>query len=137
MEGIASHKDLVVWKRSVELASRVYGATVSLPSEEGDGLKRELRRSAVSIPSHIAEGSARRSRTEFVQFLHMARGSLSELETRLLIAQKQALVADCGSLLEEITHMGQLLNGLLRSLAERRAPPSAFPAQASPPTANR
>jgi four helix bundle protein len=117
MDVIRSHKDLIVWQKSIALASRVYAATRMLPSEERFGLNQQLRRAAVSIASNIAEGSARRSRSEFRQFLHIARGSLSELETQIMIVIDQGFIASHESPIAEIAEVGGLLNGLIRSLA--------------------
>jgi four helix bundle protein len=117
MNAIGSHKDLIVWRKSISLASKVYAATRLLPSEERFGLNQQLRRAAVSIASNIAEGSARKSRAEFIQFLHVARGSLSEIETQVMIAVDQGFIKESESPLGEIAEVGRLLNGLIRSLA--------------------
>jgi four helix bundle protein len=117
MGTISSHKDLIVWQKAVALAGKVYAATRKLPSEERYGLNQQLRRAVVSIASNIAEGSARRNRNEFIQFLHIARGSLSEVETQVLIAVDQQFIGSHDSLLEDIAEVGRLLNGLIRSLA--------------------
>ncbi len=114
---IESHKDLIVWQKAIALASEVYAATRTLPTEERYGLVSQLRRAAVSIPSNIAEGAARKNRTEFIQFLHIARGSLSELETQLMIASAQHFIAEKDPILEMTSDVGRLLNGLIRSLA--------------------
>lgn len=84
---ISSYKDLVVWQKSVTLTKEVYHATNLLPREEMYGLTSQMRRSAVSVPSDIAEGYQRRGRTEFVQFLSIAKGSLAELQTQVLISK--------------------------------------------------
>lgn len=136
MDVIKSHKDLIVWQKSIELASRVYAATRTLPSEERFGLSRQLRRAAVSIASNIAEGSARRSRAEFVHFLHVARGSLSEVEAQVMIAANQDMIAQHDSLLGDIAEVGRLLNALIRSLASASRTAHAK-ACASSLTANR
>src|SRR5690554_2721254 len=81
-----THKDLEVWKLAMRFVSLIYKATNSFPSSEIYGLTNQLRRSAVSIPSNIAEGAARQTDKEFVQFLYIARGSLMEVDTQLLIA---------------------------------------------------
>ena len=117
MATLNSHKDLIVWRKSVSLASKVYAATRLLPSDERFGLNQQLRRAAVSIASNIAEGSARSSRVEFIQFLHVARGSLSEIETQVMIAVDQGFMKEAESPLAEIAEVGRLLNGLIRSLA--------------------
>ena len=116
MDRIASHKDLIVWQKSVALACKVYAATRLLPRDESFGLTSQLRRAAVSIPSNIAEGSARHSRAEYIQYLHLSRGSLAELETQYLIASRLAVLNDAAATLEEIAEVGRLLNGLIRSL---------------------
>jgi four helix bundle protein len=116
MDKIISHKDLVVWQKSIALACKVYAGTRPLPRDERFGLRSQLRRAAVSIPSNIAEGSARRSRAEFLHFLHIARGSLAELETQHMIAERLALISDATTTLEEIAEVGRLLDGLVRSL---------------------
>ncbi len=116
MKRIESHKDLIVWQKAIKLAGRVYAATRQLPSEERYGLNSQLRRAAVSIPSNIAEGAARKNRAEFLQFLHIARGSLSELETQMLITVQQDLVSSEMAGLEDIAEVGRLLNGLIGKL---------------------
>lgn len=117
MDKIVSHKDLVVWQKAVALACKVYAASRLLPRDERFGLQIQLRRAAVSIPSSIAEGSARHGRAEFVQFLHKARGALAELETQYIIASRLASLPDRAETLEEIAEVGRLLNGLIRSVA--------------------
>lgn len=76
-----THKDLNVWKESIQLVIDVYEITQKLPSEEKYGLISQIRRSAVSVPSNISEGVGRSSTKEFIRFLDIANGSLSELET--------------------------------------------------------
>lgn len=83
-----THKDLDVWKLGIDLVERTYSLTKSFPKEEIYGLTSQIRRSAVSISSNIAEGAARNSKKEFLQFLYISLGSLSELETQLIIAQR-------------------------------------------------
>lgn len=80
------HKKLDVWKLSMELVLAAYKVTETLPNEERFGLTAQIRRSAVSIPSNIAEGAARQTKREFANFLHVAQGSLSELDTQLDLA---------------------------------------------------
>jgi four helix bundle protein len=135
MDKIVSHKDLIVWQKAITLACKVYAASANLPREERYGLQIQMRRAAVSIASNIAEGSARRSRQEFIQYLHIARASLAEVETQFLIAIHQGLLADCSTTLGQITEVGRLLNGLIRSLvsSNRRAHAQAC----APQTANR
>ena len=77
-----NHKDLNVWKSSIQLAKQVYHVTDEFPKEETYGLVSQMRRAAVSVASNIAEGAARRGTREFIRFLHMAAGSASELDTQ-------------------------------------------------------
>ena len=81
-----THKDLNVWKYSIELVCEVYSLTKSFPKEELFCLTNQLRRAAVSVPSNISEGAARNQKREFIRFLRIATGSLSEIETQILIA---------------------------------------------------
>lgn len=78
-------KDLVVWQKSILLAKKVYTLTVDLPLNERYGLVSQIRRSAISIPSNIAEGAGRNNKREFIQFLGIASGSCYELETQLIL----------------------------------------------------
>ena len=134
MDKIVSHKDLVVWQKAIALACKVYAGTQLLPRDERFGLTSQLRRAAVSIPSNIAEGSARRTRTEFIQYLHISRGSLAELETLYLIASRLALLSDAAATLDEIAEVGRLLNGLIGSLAASSRAAHARACSHQPPT---
>ena len=86
------HKKLDVWKLSMELSRRIYHLTTRFPGEERFGLVSQMRRAAVSIPSNLAEGAARRSNNEFRNFLSIARSSLSELDTQLDLSQQLGFV---------------------------------------------
>ena len=88
MGQIRSYRDLEVWQRGMLIAQEVYAVTSGFPDEERFGLALQLRRAAVSIASNIAEGWGRGSRKEFARFLRVARGSLYEVETQLLLAQR-------------------------------------------------
>jgi four helix bundle protein len=120
MDRLTTHKDLIVWHKAITLASKVYAATRLLPSEEQFGLNQQLRRCSVAIASTIAEGAARRTRVEFTQFLHTARGALSELETQLMIAKEQQLMTDAGELLAGAAELGRLIGELIRNLGSAR-----------------
>lgn len=85
---VKTHKDLEIWQNGIELVVQIYEITSKFPKTEIYGLTSQLRRSAVSVPSNIAEGAARNSDKEFIQFLYISLGSLSELETQLIIAEK-------------------------------------------------
>ena len=84
---IRSHRDLRVWQLGVNLAEVIYVATRSFPKEELYGLARQLRCASISVPSNIAEGHSRRSTSDYIQFLKIARGSCAELETQLIISK--------------------------------------------------
>ena len=107
MMSLRTHKDLTVWSRSIELVKKVYDETASFPKEESYGLTNQIRRCSVSIPSNIAEGAARQGKKEFIQFLYVSLGSLGELETQLIIAQKLGYLN------------GKMLLGLIKHLKER------------------
>ncbi len=81
-----SYKDLVVWQKGIALAKLVYQITVEFPTEEKFGLVSQMRRAAVSVPSNIAEGQARHTTGEFIQFISHAEGSVAELNTQLILA---------------------------------------------------
>ena len=89
---VESYRDLIVWQKSMELVERVYRMTRVFPKEELYGLSSQIRRAAVSIPSNIAEGQARKSTAEFLNFLSIAQGSRAEVETQTLIAQRLGYV---------------------------------------------
>ena len=116
---VQSYRDLIVWKKSMSLVLDVYRSTNAFPKTETYGLVSQLRRSAVSIPSNIAEGQARLSTAEFKQSLGHARGSLMEIETCILLAQElNYLESDqCERLLAGSAEVGKILNGLLNSLS--------------------
>jgi len=108
------HKDLDVWKVSVDLVLEVYNLTRNFPKEEMYGLTNQIRRCAVSIPSNISEGAARNTEKEFVQFLYIALGSASELETQLIIANKLNYATEIDQLFSDLTAVMKMLNGLIR-----------------------
>jgi four helix bundle protein len=90
---VAKHKDLEVWKQAVLLAKTVYEFTAAFPASEIYGMVSQMRRSAISIPSNIAEGAARNSDKQFIQFLYVALGSIAELDTQYTLS-KELLLAD-------------------------------------------
>ena len=106
-----SHKDLVVWKNAISLVTAIYVASQEFPSSECYGLTSQIRRAAVSVPSNIAEGAARGSKKEFTRFLRIALGSLSEIETQLLIAANLTYLNDTEELDAEITQIRKMLLG--------------------------
>jgi four helix bundle protein len=89
-----THKDLEVWNQGIDLVAKIYSITNHFPKEELYGLTSQIRRSAISVPSNIAEGYARASRKELIQFLYISLGSISELETQIIIAVKLGFISD-------------------------------------------
>lgn len=92
MGELKTHKDLDVWKESIDLAKNMYKLTGQFPKEELYNLTSQIRRCAVSIPSNIAEGAARKSKKEFINFLYVALGSCAELETQLIISKELGFI---------------------------------------------
>lgn len=86
-KNIKSYKDLIIWQRSIDLVTKVYELVKEFPSEEKYGLVQQIKKSAVSIPSNIAEGAARNNKKEFNQFLGISLGSGAELHTQLIISK--------------------------------------------------
>jgi four helix bundle protein len=114
-----NYKDLVVWQKGIALAKVIYGLTSTFPGEEKFGLVSQMRRAAVSIPSNIAEGQARHTTGEFIQFISHAEGSVAELETQLILSIELGFANADGAkaafvLLDDIRRM---LNGLRRKLS--------------------
>ena len=124
--GSSSYRDLPAWQKAVDLVEEVYLATRGWPREELYGLTNQVRRAAVSIPANIAEGQGRNSRAEFSQFLAVARGSLHEVETHLVIAHRlQYLpVPAYDALIRRTTEVARLISGLSKHL-RGRAPASS------------
>lgn len=109
-------KQLIVWQRAMDMVTEIYKATRTFPKEEMYGLTSQIRRSAVSIPSNIAEGQGRNTKGEFLQFLGIAKGSLCEIETQILIAKNLEYLSTTDAFEEHINEVGRLLNGLINSL---------------------
>lgn len=118
------HKKLDVWNVAMELVVDMYKITNSFPAREMYALSNQIRRAAVSIPSNIAEGAARQTKKEFINYLHMAQGSLSELDTQLEIARRLAYVKkEAASDLESrMRRVDKMLSGLIRQLRGNRTP---------------
>ncbi|HKT87885.1 MAG TPA: four helix bundle protein [Candidatus Sulfotelmatobacter sp.] len=113
-----TYRDLIAWQKAMTLVTEIYRATTSFPHDELYGLRSQLRRAAVSVPSNIAEGQARFSPGEFRQFLSHARGSLVEVETQLMIAETLGYLHkdESHSLLARAAELGRILNGLVASI---------------------
>jgi four helix bundle protein len=115
-----TYKDLKVWRMSMDLAKEVYNCTASFPKTEIYGLTSQMRRSAVSVPSNIAEGKGRYSQKELLHFLFHARGSLLELETQIILCQELGFLdqAKRPALTTLASEVGRLQNGLIDKFQE-------------------
>ena len=116
------YRDLVAWQKGIAIAKEIYLLTKQLPADEKFGLVSQMRRAAVSVPSNIAEGKARHTTGEFIQFISHAEGSVAELDTQLTLCQDLGLLTQkestaAANLLEELRRM---LNGLRRKLSTSR-----------------
>lgn len=105
---------LLVWQKAMSAAAKIYSLQASMPRHEQYGLRSQLRRAGISVSLNIAEGAANNNDKEFRRYLKIARGSLYESVTGLLLAQKLYRV-DIAEALEECNHTGRLLNGLIKS----------------------
>ena len=114
---VRSYEDLEVWKEAIELVLEVYDGVDQFPAHERFAMSPQLRRAAVSIPSNIAEGHSR-SRKEFLHFLAIARGSLQELVTLVIIAERRSYLTleRIAAIRDRSNRVGRLLSGLRRSL---------------------
>lgn len=106
-----SFKELAVWQRAMELGLAIYKLTGTFPDSERFGLVNQLRRASVSVPSNIAEGYGRATKGEYLQFLGMARGSNSEIETQLVLAKRLGFGSK-----QELDEMGRMLTATIRTL---------------------
>jgi len=112
------HKQLTLWKKALEMVRILYDTTRTFPREEEFGLKAQIRRAAVSVPSNIAEGLTRKSRNDRLRFLNIADGSLSEIDTQLEIARMLGMMNDehFGAAESSLVTVEQLLGGLRRRI---------------------
>ena len=118
---LKSYKDLVVWQKSIVLVKEIYQLTRRFPADEKFGLISQMRRAAVSVPSNLAEGHARNTTGEFVQFISHAEGSLAELETQVILAVELGFcpASEARPIQEVIVEIQKMANALRRSLASR------------------
>ena len=116
-----AHRELDVWKRSMEFVKDIYQVTEAFPNAEIYGLTSQMRRAAVSIPSNLAEGAARKGSKEFKQYLNIAQGSISELDTQIELASMLNYIDSkiYDTLMEKLSTISKMLFGLSRSLSER------------------
>ncbi|HUF63389.1 MAG TPA: four helix bundle protein [Verrucomicrobiales bacterium] len=122
MSALKSYRDLEVWKKSIDLLEQTYRASRDFPREERFGLTSQVRRAAVSVPSNIAEGAARFGTGEYLQALSVASGSLAEVETQIILANRLDMLTlpAMEQLLAQSEEVSKMLGGLRRSLESRR-----------------
>jgi len=116
-----THKDLNVWNEAIELVTDIYKMTRSFPKDEQYGLISQIRRAAVSIPSNIAEGSARSSRKEFIQFLNISMGSAVELETQVIISKNLGYITEelFQKISDKVNKISKMVQGLIKSIKSK------------------
>ncbi|NDV59030.1 four helix bundle protein [Bacteroides sp. 519] len=117
-----THKDLLVWQKSIDLVCAVYSLLKQYPKEELFAMSNQIRRCVVSIPANIAEGCGRRSKAELSQFLHIALGSASELETFFIISKRLNYITDqeYNDLNSSLLEIIKMISGLVRNLQATR-----------------
>jgi four helix bundle protein len=122
--GAQSYRDLLVWQKSMILAKEIYKITAGFPSEEKFGMISQMRRATVSVPSNIAEGQARNTTGEFVQFISHAEGSLAELDTQMTLAVELNFLSaeKARPCMDSIAELRRMLNGLRRSITTGQSP---------------
>jgi four helix bundle protein len=122
MTDLRSHRDLDVWKLSIDWVEAVYRCSAGWPSDERFGLTSQVRRAAVSVAANIAEGAGRKGTGEFIQFLGIARGSLAEVETHLLIAERLNYLTpeQLQPVLADMERIGRMLSVLSARLKQRQ-----------------
>lgn len=118
---ISDYRKLEIWQLSINMVKEVYSLINELPSSEKYGLSDQMRRSAVSIPSNIAEGHGRNSSKEFVRFLLIAKGSINELETQLILCCELGLldVCRCTPILDKLQSIGKMIYRLINYIENR------------------
>jgi len=118
---VANHKDLEVWKQSIELAKVVYELTSGFPASETYGLVSQMRRSAVSSASNIAEGAGRNTDKEFIHFLYITLGSLAELETQYVLSKELGFTEGSANVEEVIGKVRKTTVGLIKYLKTKKS----------------
>jgi four helix bundle protein len=121
MSKINGYQDLKVWQKSMDLIVQIYQLAKSLPAIETYNLSDQIRRSSLSIPSNIAEGSGRNTTKEYIQFLYMALGSACELETQLFVIQRLEYHQNISPMIQEISQIKKMLNALITSLKKSQS----------------
>ena len=115
-----THKDLKVWKKGLDLVTKIYKHTKEFPKEEMYALSSQMRRAAISYPSNIAEGAARSSKAEYIRFIYISLGSLSELETQVIISKNLGYTSDIEKMLNEIEMLRKMTLNFIKHLKRKK-----------------
>ena len=113
------HTKMKMWKDAMVLTRDIYTVTSNFPDSERFSLANQIRRSAVSIPSNIAEGAGRYSDKEFIHFLHIARGSLAELETQIILSNDLGYIKNIKAYNKQIEEIGKMISGMIKHLKSK------------------
>ena len=113
------HTELNVWRKAIDLTIDIYQITARFPKSERYSITSQLRRSVVSVPSNIAEGAGRKTDKEFIQFLYIALGSIAEVETQIMIANKLNYINDISMSLRNLTEVRKMISGLINHLKNK------------------
>ena len=118
---LKNYKELNVWQKSYELCLKIYRITTTFPNEERYGLTSQIRRSAVSIPSNIAEGYGRKTTADYIRMLYISYGSVCELETQILLAGDLGFIekGESGTIKKDIAEIERMLKALIKSLENK------------------
>ena len=114
-----SYKDLIVWQKALDLVHEIYKVTRQFPKSEVYALASQMQRAAVSIPSNTAEGQSRNHKPEFIQYLYIAYGSSSELETQVLISKREYPDLEYSAIEKQIDILQKMLMGLIKGIRSR------------------
>lgn len=119
MSSIKSYKDLLIWQKGIELVKEIYLICIDLPKDEVFGLQSQMKRAAISIPSNIAEGYGRNYTQNYIQFIKIARGSLLELETQIIISKELDFINEetIDKIINLITEENKMLNAFIKSIS--------------------
>lgn len=119
MSFIKSYKDLLVWQKGIEIVKEIYLICKDLPKDEVFGLQSQMKRAAISIPSNIAEGYGRNYTQNYIQFIKIARGSLLELETQIIISKELDMISEdkFDKIINLITEENKMLNAFIKSIS--------------------
>jgi four helix bundle protein len=122
---LKNYKDLQVWQKSYQLCLKIYRITAQFPKEEKFGLTSQIKRSAVSIPSNIAEGYGRKTTADYIRILYISYGSICELETQILLARDLRFIEkrEVDVILSDIAEVERMLKALIKSLENKPSNP--------------